>query len=76
MSKSHESLSRNSNEIEQRPRIDRLVGDYFPEDVDFIVQQLKDEEDEINFLYGQLLEIGEDPDEVFARYGITESEET
>ena len=76
MSKSHESLPRNSNEIERRPRIDRLVGDYFPEDVDFIVQQLKDEEDEINFLYGQLLEIGEDPDEVFARYGITESEET
>ena len=76
MPESHESLPRNSNEIQRLLRIDRLVGDYFPEDVDFILRQLTDEEDVINFLYGQLLEIGEDPDEVFAQYGITESEGT
>ena len=54
--------------------INRLLETYFPDDVGFILDQLKDEEDVIGFLYGQLLEIGEDPGDVLAQYGILELE--
>ena len=58
--------------MERRIRVDRLINDFFPDDVPFILEQLKDEDDIVGFLYGQLLEIGEDPDDVLAQYGITE----
>ena len=58
--------------MERRIRVDRLINDFFPDDVPFILEQLKDEDDIVGFLYGQLLEIGEDPDDVLAQYSITE----
>jgi hypothetical protein len=69
---SRESLPQTNAEMERLIRIDRLINAYFPDDVEFIMAQLKDEEDVINFLYGQLLEIGEDSDEVLIHYGIIE----
>ena len=73
MTESHERLPQTSDEMEKLMAIDRLVNTYFPDDIQFILEQLKDEEDVISFLYEQLLEIGEDPDEVLEKYGITES---
>lgn len=72
MPESHESLPATSNDMERLVRVDRLVNDLFPDDVPFILEQLHDEDDIMGFLYGQLLEIGEDPDDVLAQYGITE----
>lgn len=70
--KPHEALPQSAADMERLVRIDRLVNDYFPEDVQFMLEQLLDEQDVNGFLYGQLLEIGEDPDDIFERYGITE----
>ena len=43
------------------------------DDVAFIATL--DEEETINYLYGRLLDMGEDPDETLERFGVTESEE-
>ena len=43
------------------------------DDVEFIATL--DEEETINYLYGRLLNMGEDPDEILERFGVTESEE-
>lgn len=73
MPEPHEYLPQNSEEMERLLAIDRLIKDYFLEDTQFILEQLKDEEDIVSFLYGQLLESGNDPDEVLTKYGITEA---
>lgn len=49
---------------------ERLIGDLFPEDKEFLSDL--DTEDTVAALYGMILEIGEDPDEILAKYGITE----
>ena len=72
MHESQEYLPQNSDDMERLHAINRLVEEYFPEDVQFVLEQLADEEDVVGFLYGQLLEAGEDPDEILVRYGITE----
>ena len=72
MPESHEFLPQSRADMERYMRINRMLEAYFPEDIKFVLEQLQDEEDEMGFLYGQLLEIGEDPNEVFAVYGITE----
>jgi hypothetical protein len=72
MPESHEYLPQNSDDMERLLAIDRLIESYFPDDTQFVLEQLRDEEDVVSFLYGQLLEIGEDPEEVLLRYGITE----
>lgn len=69
----YESLPQTDNEMERLVRVNKLVGDYFPEDIKFILENMGDEEDIFGFLYGQLIEIGEDPDEILAQYGIIES---
>lgn len=69
---SHNALPQTSGELEIVMGIDKIIAAYFPDDVEFILQQLKDEEDVLAFLYGQLNDIGEDADEIFAQYGITE----
>lgn len=56
--------------IQQARNILNLVGDVFPEDLDFITGM--DVEDAASFLYGQLIEGGYDPDETLVSYGITE----
>jgi len=68
-------LPQSTPELDRLMAMQRVVERYFPEDVEFIVRELLDEEDEVSFLYGQLLEIGEDPDEVLAQFGIIEGGE-
>ena len=68
-----EGLPQSKAELESTLAVDRLIRDYFPEDIGFILEELADQEDLLGFLYGQLLEAGEDPDEVLERYGITEA---
>lgn len=68
-------LPQSAEDIDRLMAMHRVVEVFFPDDVAFILEQLLDEEDEISFLYGQLLEVGEDPDEVLTTYGVIEREE-
>ncbi len=70
-----EHLPQTSDDVERLMAMHRVVERYFPDDIKFILEQLHDEEDEISFLYGQLLEIGEDSDEVLIQYGVIERNE-
>jgi hypothetical protein len=47
-----------------------LVEQYFPKDKAFIMEM--DFDDALGFIYGQLMEIGEDPDTVLQEFGVTE----
>lgn len=69
----NEPQPQSSEDLDHLTSIDRLIQDIFPDDIYFILEQLEDEDDVVGFLYGQLLDIGEDPDEVLQRYGITEA---
>ena len=69
-----EYLPDSNEDINRLLAIQHLVHDKFPDDEKFILEQLEDEEDVNDFLYGQLLEIGEDPDEVMQQYGVLEEE--
>ena len=50
-----------------------LVEQYFPDDKEFISEL--DFEEALGFVYGQLLETGNDPDEVLYEFGVIEREE-
>jgi len=50
----------------------RVIEKYFSEDAEYYLG-FEDEEDLVGALYGALLEIGEDPDEVLIRFGVLES---
>jgi hypothetical protein len=47
-----------------------VMTEYFPDDPEFFAEF--DDEDLLGAVYGALLEIGEDPDEIFKKWGITE----
>ena len=49
----------------------KVIEEYFPEDMEFYLGF--DEEDLVSALYGALLDIGEDPDEVLGEFGVLES---
>lgn len=68
----HESIERRniSPEDEQRLGLARIIEDYFPHDFDFLSDM--EMEDMVGALYGMLLEIGEDPDEILKLNGVTE----
>lgn len=48
-----------------------LMEAYFPEDKAFVLDM--DFEDALGFVYGQLLETGEDPAVVLHEFGVTEA---
>ena len=62
----------------QNPERDRLaalaevVEQYFPDDKEFVTEL--DFEEALGFVYGQLLETGEDPDTVLVEAGVIEKE--
>lgn len=70
-----EVLPQSNEDMNRLVAISRLVDHYFPDDKKFMLEQLADEEDIVTFLYGSLLEIGEDPDEILRTFGITEEKE-
>lgn len=65
--------------IPTNPERDRLatlaavVEEYFPEDKEFVTGL--DFEEALGFVYGQLLEQGEDPDVVLVEAGVVEGED-
>ncbi|HEU0266603.1 MAG TPA: hypothetical protein VFQ70_03175 [Candidatus Saccharimonadaceae bacterium] len=61
-----------SNDDEIFLRIHQVLDAYFPEDKLFVEVEGMDTEDAINFAYTQLLETGEDPDEILREFGLTE----
>lgn len=63
-------IPENQVEFERTVGYARIIEQYFPEDMEFTAGM--DEEELAGFLYGQLLEIGEDPDKIFNAFGITE----
>lgn len=65
-----EFLPPSNPEQEREMGLARLVEQYFPEDAEFVVDM--DFDDALGFVYGQLLEQGEDPDEVLHDFGVTE----
>ncbi len=65
-----EHLPQEDHDLERMVRLNRLLETHFPDDIEFIMGM--DEQDALGFVYGQLLELGEDPDEVLEQHGITE----
>ena len=51
-------------------KLDEIIAEYFPDDSEFLGDF--NDDDLLGYLYGQLIEIGEDPDKVFAKYNIVE----
>jgi hypothetical protein len=51
-------------------RVGQIIAKYFPEDESWL-EEFTDIGDKLGAIYGQLVEIGEDPDEAFVTYGIT-----
>jgi hypothetical protein len=68
------------SEILQTPEVSlaekmvKLLKDRFPDDEEFCLQNFNDEIDLLGALQGMLIEQGEDPDEIFREYGITEEQ--
>ena len=65
-----EFLSQPNPEFERETALRRLIEQYLPEDVEFLGDM--DDEDKLGYVYGQLLEQGEDPDEILREFGVTE----
>lgn len=51
-------------------RLSSLIEQYFPEDTEFVAGLSLEEA--IGFVYGQLLELHEDPDEILVEFGVIE----
>ena len=64
---------RQNHELEPLAGLEAIIGDYFPEDEEFLTGM--DDEDKLGAVYGQLLEAREDPDEIFQNYGISEEDD-
>ncbi len=47
-----------------------VVEQYLPDDKEFILDM--DEEEALGYVYGMLIEMGEDPDVVLREFGVTE----
>lgn len=57
-------------EFERERGLQALIEKYFPEDSEFLADM--DGEDKLGYVYVQLLEQGEDPDEILREFGVTE----
>lgn len=56
----------------RRSGLKELASQYFViDDVEFL-DEMDDEEEIIGYIYGRLLELGEDPEEVLNEFGVTE----
>lgn len=61
------------HEFERAKALAAIIEQYIPEDADFIAGM--DEDDAIGYVYGMLLEAGEDPDTILKDFGVTEEGE-
>ena len=57
-------------ESERQAALRRIIERFVPEDAEFLDEM--DEEDQLGYIYGQLLEMGENPDEILHAFGVTE----
>lgn len=55
-------------EEERLVRLSQLVDRYLPDDRDFFFDM--DEEDKLSYVFGALLEAGEDPEEILRNFGV------
>ncbi len=73
-----EKLSTPENDNEQASRYEGLkniAAEYLDADDAAFLDELDDEDERISYVYGRLLEQGEDPDEVLQQNGVIENEE-
>lgn len=71
MRERHELTPEPDPEREQGLGLARLIEQYLPdEDKDFILEM--DFEDALGYVYGRLLENGEEPDDLLRVFGVTE----
>lgn len=60
-------------EVERQAGMLRIAGTYFdPEAVTDLTELYKTDDERLGYVYGRLLEMGEDPDTVLRQCGITE----
>ena len=52
-----------------------VVGEYLDADDAIFLDEIDDEEERIEYVYGRLLEQGEDPDKVLEQAGVTEKDD-
>lgn len=68
-----EYLPQTNEEMARLLAIERMLDERYPDDKRFVLEELADEEDVIDFLYSQLVQYGEeDPEAVLIEYGIIE----
>lgn len=59
-------------ECERIAALGCIIAEYFPEDAELFAAM--DAQDMLGTVYGQLLVMGEDPDEILEAFGVTEGE--
>lgn len=69
----NEFLPQPDPEREREAALWRLIEEYFSEDTDFLADM--DEEGQLGYIYGQLFEMGKDPDKVLQKFGVTEEKQ-
>lgn len=65
-----EFLTQPNNEEERFLRLGQLIDQYLQDDKEFLDDM--DEEDKLNYVYGALLEAGENPDMILHEFGVIE----
>lgn len=69
----NELLPQSNPNLERESALWQLIEQYLPEDIEFLTDM--DEEDKLGYIYGQLLEMGENPDEILHKFGVTEEDD-
>lgn len=61
-------------EAERAKALGQIIEQYMPDDTDFIAGM--DEDEAVGYVYGMLLEMGEDPDTILKDFGVIEEGES
>lgn len=68
-------ILRHDDEYEKRQvGLKELVAEYFVADDAEFIDGMDNESEQIGYVYGLLLGLGEDPDEVLQEFGVTEGD--
>lgn len=65
-----EFMPQSNPETERQENLMQLIDRYLPDDKEFVADM--DFQDALGFVYGQLLEQGEDPEAILGEFGVIE----
>lgn len=68
-----EFLAEPGSEAERETGLRSIIEQYFPDDEEFL--ECMEEPDKIGYIYGSLLEQGDDPDVILQEFGVTEEKD-